>query len=60
MEKVVMIDVEGNRVMEEARNTIFISEWKGSKNDSVLAELCSVLLAIAVNRLDCTKATEKI
>jgi TFIIF-interacting CTD phosphatase-like protein len=60
MEKVVMIDVEGNRVTEEARNTIFINQWRGSKNDSVLAELCSVLLAIAVNRLDCTKATKKI
>ena len=45
---------------EEVKNTIFITEWKGSKNDSVLAELCSVLLAIAVNRLDCTKDTEKI
>lgn len=42
------------------RNTIFINEWKGSKNDSVLAELCSVLLSIVVNRLDCSKATAKI
>lgn len=60
MERVIMLDVEENRISEESRNTIFINEWRGSKHDSTLAELCSVLISIAVNKLDCTRATNKI
>ncbi len=56
MSKVVLLDVESNRISEDVGNTIFITEWKGSKNDSVLAELCSVLLSIVVNGLDCGRA----
>ena len=37
MDKVILLDVEENRLTEEVKNTIFINEWKGSKNDSVLA-----------------------
>ena len=37
-----------------------IPVWKGSKNDTFLAELCPILASIAVKNLDCEKAAKKI
>ena len=37
-----------------------IPVWKGSKNDTFLAQLCPILASIAVKNMDCEQATKKI
>jgi hypothetical protein len=45
---------------EEISNTIVVPSWKGNRNDTTLAELCPILAAIALKKLDCRESTKKI
>lgn len=45
---------------ESGSNTIMIPSWRGSKNDTFLAELCPILATIAVKNMDCQEAARKI
>jgi hypothetical protein len=37
-----------------------VPSWKGNKSDTTLAELCPILAAIALKKLDCREATKRI
>lgn len=37
----------------EGSNTLMIPVWRGSKNDTFLAELCPILATIAVKNMNC-------
>jgi hypothetical protein len=39
---------------------LFIPSWKGNKSDTTLAELCPILAAIALKRIDCKEACQRI
>lgn len=56
LNRTLLLDVEENKMSEDAKNTIFINRWRGSKHDSTLAELCSVLISIVIQNLDCDRA----
>jgi len=56
----ILLDSETNSNNEEKNNTIMIPVWRGSKNDTFLAELCPILATIAVKNMDCHEAARKI
>jgi TFIIF-interacting CTD phosphatase-like protein len=60
LNKLIMLDSSNNTIMGQSNNTIMIPAWRGNKNDTILAELCPILAAIAIKNLDCKQATMKI
>lgn len=56
----ILLDSEDNVLPGESTNTILIPLWKGSKNDTTLAELCPILATIAVKNMDCLEAVRRI
>ena len=60
MKKIILLDSEANVINSGSDNTIMIPTWKGSKNDTFLAQLSPILATIAVKSMDCEQATKKI
>lgn len=56
----IILDSEVALMSEDSSNTIVVPSWKGNRNDTTLAELCPILAAIALKKLNCQEATKKI
>ena len=60
MEQVILLDNENGGGQGSYDNCIHVPVWKGSKNDTVLAELCPLLAMIALKRVQAPEAVRKV
>lgn len=60
MNETVLLDNENEGGAGSFENCIHVPVWKGSKNDTVLAELCPLLAMIALKRLSVPEAVKKV
>jgi hypothetical protein len=60
MDEMILLDNENSGGQGSYENCIHVPMWKGSKNDTVLAELCPLLAMIALKRVPAQSAVKKI
>lgn len=60
VDEMILLDNENTGGSAAYENCIHIPVWKGSKNDTVLAELCPLLAMIALKKVPATEAVRKV
>ena len=55
-----MLDDEFSSGKGSLDHCIHIPEWRGNKNDTVLAEICPLLAMIVIKRMNTIEAVEKV
>lgn len=60
MNEVLLLDNENGGGQGSFANCINVPSWKGSKNDTILAELCPLLAMISLKRVPVPEAVAKV
>lgn len=56
----ILLDNENVGGAQCLENCIHVPMWKGSKNDTILAELCPLLAMIALKKIPAQEAAAKV
>ena len=60
MDQMILLDNENGGGQGSFQNCIHVPAWKGSKNDTTLAELCPLLAMISLKRVPAQEAVTKV